>query len=136
MRNLVRSILLLTLLCGAALGQTKQSRIYIDTADPAQSSTVTIGSYLPPSHGEQVRTLQFACPALVITEDPAKADFILRWESKTWQQTSWKGYQQEYTLYNPAKEVLGSGASHHIKNAAKDICKLIAAKTSSSSPGK
>lgn len=91
----MRRILLVSLLCGAALGQTKQSHIYIDTADPAQPSTVTIGAYLPPSHGEQVRTLQQACPALVITEDPTKADFILRWESKTWQQTSWRGHQQE-----------------------------------------
>lgn len=70
---------------------------------------------------------------IAITEDAAAADFIVRRESKTWQQTSWTGHQQEFTLLNRTKEVLGTGAAHHVKNAAKDICNLIT-KAKQSSP--
>jgi hypothetical protein len=103
----------------------QKSRVFVETADPASSSAVTVSTYYASSHSEQIRLLSQACPVIAITEDTAAADFIVRWESKTWQQTSWTGHQQEFTLLNPAKEVLGTGAAHHVKNAAKDICKLI-----------
>jgi hypothetical protein len=95
---------------------------------------VTVNGYLAPSHGEQTRLLSQACPAISITEDVAKADFVLRWESKTWGQTSWHGHQQEYTLFNPDKDVLATGASHQIRTAAKDICKLIESKATAEHP--
>jgi len=123
----MKSLLIGFLLCGVAIAQSKSTRIFLDTADPSQPSTVTIG-YLAPSHGEQIRMLNQYCPNIQITDDPQKAELILRWESKTWQQTSWSGHQQEFTLYSLDKDVLGSGAAHHIKNAAKDICKLIQSK--------
>lgn len=129
----MRAALVGLLLCGMAMGQSKM-RLFVDTADPAQPSTVNVTTYLAPSHGEQIRMLHQFCPDIQVTEDLSKADLVLRWESKTWQQTSWKGHQQEYTLYSPVKDVLGSGASHHIKNAAKDICKLIAATALPASP--
>jgi hypothetical protein len=61
---------------------------------------------------------------------------FLSWDSKTWQQTSWGGHENEFTLYNAEKDVLGTGAAHHMKNAAKDICKLIGSKTTSTSAQK
>lgn len=120
----MKTLLVGFLLCGMAWARGKP-RIFVATADPSSSSAVTVSSYFGPSHGEQVRTLGQACSGIVITEDASKADFVLRWESKTWQQTSWKGHQQEFTLYSREKDVLATGATHNIKNAAKDICKLI-----------
>jgi hypothetical protein len=119
----MKQFLLLFLLCGWAVAQ--KPRVFVETADPASSSATTVSTYYASSHGEQIRLLGQACPAIAITEDATGADFIVRWESKTWQQTSWAGHQQEFTLLNPAKEVLGAGAAHQVKNAAKDICKLI-----------
>jgi hypothetical protein len=119
----MKQLLLMFILCGCAMAQ--KPRVFVETADPASSSATTVSSYYASSHGEQIRLLSQTCPAMAITEDATGADFIVRWESKTWQQTSWAGHQQEFTLLNPAKEVLGTGAAHHAKNAAKDICKLI-----------
>jgi hypothetical protein len=119
----MKRLLLMFLLCGYAMAQ--KPRVFVETADPASSSATTVSTYYASSHSEQIRLLSQACPVIAITEDVAGADFIVRWESKTWQQTSWTGHQQEFTLLNPAKEVLGTGAAHHVKNAAKDICKLI-----------
>ncbi|MGA6982781.1 MAG: hypothetical protein WCC95_03375 [Candidatus Sulfotelmatobacter sp.] len=119
----MKQLLLMFLLCGCAMAQ--KQRVFVETADPASSSAATVSTYYASSHGEQIRLLSQACPAIAITEDATGADFIVRWESKTWQQTSWAGHQQEFTLLNPSKEVLGTGAAHQVKNAAKDVCKLI-----------
>ena len=119
----MKHLLLMFALCACAMAQ--KPKVFINTADPASSSAATISTYYASSHSEQIRLLSQACLGIAITEDAAAADFIVRWESKTWQQTSWTGHQQEFTLTNPAKEVLGTGAAHHAKNAAKDICKLI-----------
>ena len=124
----MKSLLVGFLLCGIAAGQSKP-RVFVETADPASSSATTVSTYFGPSHSEQIRTLAKACPAVVITDDRASADFIVRWESKTWQQTSWSGHQQEFTLYNMNRDVLGTGSAHQLKNAAKDICKLWSATT-------
>jgi len=129
----MKTLLVGFLLCGSLAAQQKP-RVFVDTADPANSSAVTVSSYFGPAHSEQVRNLNKACPAIAITEDVSAADFVLRWESKTWQQTSWSGHQQEFTLYSPAKDVLATGATHHIGNAAKDICKLITAQLPASRP--
>ena len=117
--------------CGYVMAQ--KPKVFIQTADPASSSATTVSTYYASSHSEQIRLLNQACPAIAITEDATAANFVVRWESKTWQQTSWTGHQQEFTLFNPAKEVLGTGAAHHAKNAAKDICNLIS-KTRRPSP--
>ena len=77
---------------------------------------------------EQIKTLANACPTVTITGDPAKADFFLSWDSKTFQQTSWHGHENEFTLYSADKDVLGTGAAHYMKNAAKDIRDLIESK--------
>jgi hypothetical protein len=90
-----------------------------------QSSTVVQGSYSGATHTEQVKTLLKYCPSITITGDPGNADFTVAWDSKTWQQTSWGGHENEFTVYNQAKDVVGAGAAHHMKNAASDICKLL-----------
>jgi hypothetical protein len=93
-----------------------------------QASTLVPGTYTGATHSEQVKTLSKGCPAITITGDPNAANFTVAWDSKTWQQTSWGGHENEFTVYNKAKDVVGTGSAHHMKNAAKDICKLITEK--------
>jgi hypothetical protein len=126
------------LLVGVALAGEKQTtRVYLtDHESWQQSSTLVATTYTGATKTEQVKTLSKACPAITITGDPAKADLFLSWDSKTWQQTSWGGHENEFTLYNAEKDLLGTGAAHHMKNAAKDICKLIGSKTTSTSAQK
>lgn len=93
-----------------------------------QSSTLVAGTYTGATHTEQIKTLGKGCPSVVITGDPAAADFTVAWDSKTWQQTSWGGHENEFTVYNASRDVVGTGSAHHMKNAARDICKLITEK--------
>lgn len=87
-----------------------------------------------PSHTEQVNNLAKYCPAVTITADASKADFILVWRSTSYEQTRWGGHEHEWTVYNPQKDVIGTGAEYHMKNAAKDICKALTSSTASASP--
>ena len=76
-------------------------------------------------NAQQIATLNKACPEIKIIADSKDADLIVVWDSKTWNETTWAGHQQEFVIYNPAGEVVSSGMSHKISNAAKDICKAI-----------
>jgi hypothetical protein len=51
------------------------------------------------------------------------------WDTKTWQQTSWSGHQNEYTVYDSKGDLVGSGAAHKMTNAAKEICGILTAPT-------
>jgi hypothetical protein len=77
---------------------------------------------------EQMKSLHKACPQVTITSQPAGADFVVVWDTKTWQQTSWSGHQNEYTVFNAKGDLVGSGADHKIANAAKGVCALVAGK--------
>jgi hypothetical protein len=80
-------------------------------------------------HTEQVKTLNKSCPAVTITVDKANADLVVVWDTKTWQQTSWSGHQNEYTVYNSKGDLVGSGAAHKMTNAAKEICGILTGPT-------
>jgi predicted secreted Zn-dependent protease len=123
----MKHFLVVLLLTGLALGQqTKPIRVFVsDHESWQQASTIVAGTYSGATHAEQVKTLAKGCPAITITDDQARANFFVAWDSKTWQQTSWGGHENEFTVYNSAKDMIGSGAAHHMKNAAKDICKLL-----------
>lgn len=119
----------LLLLVTAAGAEEKALRVFLtDHESWQQASTLVAGTYTGATHSEQVKTLQKACPAITITADASAADFTVAWDSKTWQQTSWGGHENEYTIYNGAKDVVGTGAAHHMKNAGKEICKMLTAK--------
>ncbi len=74
---------------------------------------------------EQVKNLNKACPDLGITNNPARADYFVVWDVKTFAQTSWTGHQNEFTIYDKAGDLVGSGDAHTISGAAKNICKLL-----------
>jgi len=74
---------------------------------------------------QQIHTLAKACPELRITGSIEEAEFLVVWDSKTWNETSWGGRQQEYVIYNQAGDVIASGDAHRISAAAKDICQKL-----------
>jgi hypothetical protein len=78
-----------------------------------------------PGNAQQISNLNKVCPAIKIVQSTVGADYIVAWDSKTWQETTWGGHQQEWFIYNPAGEVVASGMAHKISNAAKDICKAL-----------
>jgi hypothetical protein len=120
-----KAILGVLLLAGSCLGAGRP-RIYLAEHESFEKgATLVTSSHSGATKAEQLKTLSRECPAITLTDDPAKADFFLSWDSKTWQQTSWGGHENEFTIYNSSKDVVGSGAAHHMKNAAKDICRLI-----------
>jgi hypothetical protein len=78
-----------------------------------------------PSRTEQIHNIAKYCPAVTITAEASSADFVLVWTSISYQQTRWGGHEHEWAIYNQKKDVIGTGAEYHMKNAAKDICKLL-----------
>ncbi len=77
---------------------------------------------------EQVKTLNKVCPDVVIVNRQEGADFVVSWESRTYQETPWGSHQQEFAVYKANGELVGSGATHKIGNAGKEVCKIITAK--------
>ena len=122
----MKNVMILLLLVGAGFAQDAKKRVYVtDHESWEKASTLVAGTYSGATRSEQIKSLAKACPEITITDDPARADLIVTWDSKTWQQTSWGGHENEFAVYNSSKDMVGSGAAHHIKNAAKDICKLL-----------
>lgn len=78
-----------------------------------------------PSRTEQIHNLAKYCPSITVTEDRSSADFVLMWTSTSYEQTRWGGHEHEWAVYNRQKDVIGTGAEYHMKNAAKDICKAL-----------
>lgn len=114
------------LLSAVAWGADAPKRVFLgDHENFQQASSLVQTATTGAGRAEQTKTLMKACPSIVITGDRDKADFLVQWDSKTWQQTSWGGHENEFTIYNSAKDVVGTGSAHHMKNAAADICKMI-----------
>ena len=121
MRNTI-----LLLLAASAFAETSPIKVYVTNHESwQQSSALVTGSYTGATRAEQTKTLAKGCPSITITDDQAKANYTVAWDSKTWQQTSWGGHESEFTVYNSANDMVGAGDAHHMKNAAKDICKLL-----------
>lgn len=89
------------------------------------SNLVAPAQTLAPSRTEQIHNIAKYCPAVTITAEAAKADFVLVWTSISYQQTRWGGHEHEWAVYNQQKDVIGTGAEYHMKNAAKDICRVL-----------
>lgn len=144
MKRYTETLLLVVLACAlSALAQQSTVRVYVADRDEWESSSVaythaevnrdsgSLNSGARSQSGirrvntEQVKNLNKACPSVTITGDPSKADYFIVWDVKTWQQTSWAGHQNEYTVYQKDGDLLGSGDAHTISGAAKGICKAL-----------
>jgi hypothetical protein len=95
-------------------------------ASLAQPKVYIADKHRHPGSPQQVAALSKSCPAITIVGTANNVDFAVVWDSKTWEQTSWGGHQQEWFIYNSAGEVVASGVAHKMSNASKDICKAIA----------
>jgi hypothetical protein len=122
MKRVFAALIFLSAIAGA-----EQPRVYVTEQAPwlEASNLVAPAVTYAPTRTEQISNLSHYCPAMAITEDQARATFILVWESKSYQQTRWGGHEHEWNLYSPQKDLLASGATYHMKSAAKDICKAL-----------
>jgi hypothetical protein len=137
------SLLLMVLVLGTVAASQESYkvpiRVFITDRDAwAESGTAVatkdsaIASFqagIQRGHTEQVKTLSKSCLRVTITADKASADLVVVWDTKTWQQTSWSGHQNEYAIYNSKGDLMGSGAAHKMTNAAKDICGVLTSPT-------
>ena len=119
--------LLIFVLIYASVATAQTLRVYVAEQESWMGSPnlVTAAATNAPSRTEQIHNLSKYCSTVTITEDQSKADLIVVWESKSYQQTRWGGHEHEWTIYNPKKDLVASGADYHMKNAAKDICKAL-----------
>jgi len=118
------------LLAGFALASDKTVRVFLTDQQSwvdAQNLVAPSQTYAP-SRTEQIHNLAKYCPAATVTAEQSKADLVVVWTSISYQQTRWGGHEHEWAVYDQRKDVIGTGADYHMKNAAKDICKVITAK--------
>jgi hypothetical protein len=74
---------------------------------------------------EILRTFARACPQVTFTNERTKADYAVVLDHKTWMETSWTAHENEYVIFNRTGDLIYSGATDKMKNAAKDSCKAI-----------
>jgi hypothetical protein len=74
---------------------------------------------------EILKTFAQACPLVTFTDDRTKAEYEVVLDHKTWSETSWTGHQNEFVIWNRSGDLIYSGATHNLKNAAKDSCKAV-----------
>jgi len=117
MKTALATILIGLALCASSVAQ-EPVRVFL-TDSQSWASTYA------PSRIEQVQNLSKYCPAVTVTADIEKADFVIVWVSISYEQTRWGGHEHEWAIFDPQKDVLGTGAEYHMKNAAKDICKKL-----------
>jgi hypothetical protein len=132
----LKSFMLIVILAlGMITSAQDKPRVFITTPDQRHSSSevttsgqqtqgVTETNSLV-GQPELVKTLNQACPEVIITNEQTKADYVVVWDHKTWRQTSWTGHQNDIAIYNRAGDLISSAASQKMPSIAKDACKAI-----------
>ena len=83
MREAIKHFLVVLLVTGWALGQEAKPRVYVTNHESWQeASTLVAGTYSGATRAEQIKTLAKVCPAITVTEDQARANFFVAWD--TW----------------------------------------------------
>jgi|SRR5271165_7662346 len=111
----------------AAQQPQQQPRVFLmnnDSFEMSAAGGVAQGQVRPMS-AEQTKDMSSGCPGIIITATREKADFVVNWKTKSWDQTSWAGHQNDFSVYNAAGDLIGTGQSHRASASAKDICNLI-----------
>ena len=113
----------------------EQPRVYLVDRDEwklsggfAATGTSAAGSIhagVRRDYTEILKTFSRACPQVTFTGDRTKADYAVVLDHKTWMETPWTGHENEYVIFNRAGDLIYSGATDKMKNAAKDSCKAI-----------
>lgn len=100
---------------------------FVATANRDGSGSA-VGSVEAGTHrmgAEQVKTLTRQRPSILVTNALSKASFVVVWDIKASEQTKWGEHENEFVVYDRAGDLVGSGGTHRLSNAAKDICKVI-----------
>jgi hypothetical protein len=74
---------------------------------------------------EQVKTLAKNCSSVMITADQSKANYVVVWDNRPQEDLKWGQRANEYTVYNGEGDLVGSGSTHRLSTAAKEICALV-----------
>jgi hypothetical protein len=76
---------------------------------------------------ETLKTFAQACVQVTFTGDRAKADYAVVLDRKIKNRTNpaWGVYQNDFVIFNRAGDVIYSGSTLSLKNAAKDSCKAL-----------
>jgi len=94
-------------------------------AATATSAAGSIQGGVRRDYTEILKTFAQTCPQVTFTNDRATADYAVVLDHKTWNETPWTGHQNEFVIFNRAEDLIYSGATHNMKNAAKDSCKAV-----------
>jgi|ERR1700675_955371 len=128
----MKSTLFALLLCGVAFGQEK-ARIYISdsnswaasggfaTSNGSGGGSFSAGS--KPQTVELIKTFGERCPAVMVTMDKNKADYVVLFD-----RDSTKGYarkRDKIAVFKKDGDVLYSGSTRSLGNAVQDSCKAI-----------
>lgn len=77
-------------------------------------------------HTEQAKTFSKECPEYIVTVKQDAADFVIVWDNKESSDTKWGSHENEFTIYSKSGDMIGSGATHRMSSAARDICRALA----------
>lgn len=126
-------LVLVSLLLGLPAAAQEKPRVYVVDRDEWELSggfngdVGSIHAGMRRDYTEILKTFVQECSQVTFTSDRAKADFAVVLDHKTWKETSWTGHQNEFVIFNRPGDVIYSGATHTMKNAAKDSCKAVLA---------
>lgn len=123
MRKLFAFLLLLSIF---AVGAEKP-RVFVADRDSfeASGSAVAVKAGVRRFNSEQIGALSKSCPAIAVTNVREKANFLVMWDTTSWEQTSWSGYQNQFSIYAKNGDLIQTGKAHRVSAAAKDICKIL-----------
>lgn len=118
-----------------------KSRVYVVDRDEWELSggfNADVGSIhagVRRDNTEILKTFAQVCHQVIFTVDPAKADYavVLDRKIKSGTNPAWGVYQNDFVIFNRAGDVIYSGGTLSLKNAAKDSCKALLG-TSKKSP--
>lgn len=115
----------LALLLESALAADKPRVFVTDHAVEIASLVSNDGAQAGTVNPEMTKTLARECPAVTLTTNPAKANYIVVWEHKASEKTQYGEHENEFTVFNREGDLVTSGATHRKGSAAKDICRAL-----------
>jgi formylmethanofuran dehydrogenase subunit B len=94
----------------------------------ASGNSVVVKAGVRRFNSEQINALNKSCPAVSVTSVRDAADFVVVWDTTSWEQTSWSGHQNQFSVYAKNGDLIETGKAHRLSAAAKDICKVLLAR--------
>lgn len=126
MQKIAALFILLTISAVAA----EKPRVFVADRDSFEASgnAVSVKAGVRRFNSEQINALNKSCPAVAVTSVRDSADFLVVWDTTSWEQTSWSGHQNQFSVYAKNSDLIQTGKAHRLSAAAKDICKVLLAR--------